>query len=153
MRFHHSHTCHLRRKQMAAHTTWQVSCCVHVARDCERLSALDVSQTGSTPYYVLVALRLTGFTRHMRLDRSIITMLSMGEIRPVCIRISTSQIFVIFSWIKTLNTAFLTVNAALGGSKAAIFLLLGRLLSFSIELARPFLRLQIASCWLVGVGY
>ena len=79
-----------------------------------------MSQTESSRYYVLVALRLTGFARRMRLNRSIIITVSMGEIRPVCIRISTSQIFVIFYGIKTLNTVFLVVNAALEGSKAAI---------------------------------
>ena len=36
-----------------------------------------------------------------------------GENRPVCIRISTSQISVIFYGIMTLNTVFLVVNAAL----------------------------------------
>ena len=72
-----------------------------------------MSQTESSRYYVLVALRLTGFTSRTSLTGSIIITVSMGEIRPVCIRISTSQIFVIFYGIKTLNTAFLTVNAAL----------------------------------------
>ena len=62
---------------------------------------------------VLVALRLTGFVSPMRLTCSIITRLATGEIRPVCIRISTSQISVIFYGIMTLNTVSLVVNAAL----------------------------------------
>ena len=72
-----------------------------------------MSQTESSRYYDLVALSLTGFTRRMRLKSSIIILLSMGEMRPVCIRISTSQISVIFYGIMTLNTVFLVVIAAL----------------------------------------
>ena len=79
-----------------------------------------MSQTESSRCYVLVALSLRRIARPMRLNRSIIITVSMGEIRPVCIRISTSQIFVIFYGTKTLDTASLVVNAALEGSKAAI---------------------------------
>ena len=86
-------------------------------------------------------------------QQSILYCDATGETAPCVCRISTSQISVIFYGIKTLNTVFLVVNAALWGLKEAICLLLGRLLSSSIELARPFRGLQIASCWLVGVGY
>ena len=102
---------------------------------------------------VLVALRLTGLASRMRRIVSIIMRSVKGETRPWCIRISTSQISVIFYGIMTLNTASLVVIAALWGLKEAIYWSLGRLLSSSIELARPFRGLQIASCWLVGVGY
>ena len=50
----------LERQQMAAHTTCQVSGCVHVAYDCERLPALDESYGESSTSYVPVALSLMG---------------------------------------------------------------------------------------------
>ena len=139
-----------------ANRSWHidtVSYCVRVANDCERLPALDVSQTWTHTRSVLVALRLKRLESLMRLSSTIIITVSMGELRHWLWRISTSQISVIFYGIMTLNTASLVVNAALWGLKEAIYWSSGRLLSSSIELARPFRGLQIASCWLVGVGY
>ena len=58
---------------MAAHTTGQVSGCVHVANECERHSALDESYCQTQPDYVLVALRLTGLAGRMS-----------PQLRPCC---------------------------------------------------------------------
>ena len=69
---------------------------------------------------VLVALRLAGFLSRVSPILLYCTATAKGETAPCARRISTSQIYVIFYGIKTLNTVFLVVIAALGDSKAAI---------------------------------
>ena len=95
---------------------------------------------------------------HVAVSRVTVSLLcslseSQGELASGRSRISTSQISVIFYGTSSPDTASLIVIAALWGLIVATCLSSERLLSSSIELARPSLGLQIASCWLVGVGY
>ena len=70
------------------------------------MPALDVSQTESHLYCVLVALSLTGLARRMSLIVLYYNSDLMGEMRPESVVIMTSEIYAIFYGTKTQGIVF-----------------------------------------------